>query len=275
MMKWLMTGKRIYDKFSKDEMTVYAAQASFFIVISSIPFIMLLLTLIQMIPAVSKSDLLRLFISIMPDMLDSLVVNVIDDLYTRSPGTILSITAITALWSASRGMLSIERGFNRVYPTNQYRSYLKSRLICIAYTFIFMIVCILSLVLLVFGDTLQNFINKIFPFLNEITRYLINLRTILALAIMIAGFTGIYAVVPKQPLKIKDQIPGAVFSTCGWMLFSFLFSLYFNHFSSFSYMYGSLTALVLLMLWLYFGICILFVGAEINYCLSFLKHRRR
>ena len=72
MISLLVQGKRIFDKYKKDEVTVYAAQASFFIVISFFPFIMLLLTLIQFIPAVNKSDLLELLVSIMPDMLDSL-----------------------------------------------------------------------------------------------------------------------------------------------------------------------------------------------------------
>ncbi len=84
MISLLVQGKRIFDKYKKDEVTVYAAQASFFIVISFFPFIMLLLTLIQFIPAVNKSDLLELLVSIMPDMLDSLVVGIVDELYMKS-----------------------------------------------------------------------------------------------------------------------------------------------------------------------------------------------
>lgn len=80
MISLMVEGKRIFDKYKKDEVTVYAAQASFFIVISFFPFIMLLLTLIQLIPAVNKSDLLELLVSIMPDMLDGLVISIVNDL---------------------------------------------------------------------------------------------------------------------------------------------------------------------------------------------------
>ena len=97
MISLMVEGKRIFDKYKKDEVTVYAAQASFFIVISFFPFIMLLLTLIQLIPAVNKSDLLELLVSIMPDMLDGLVISIVNDLYTKSPGTILSISAVVAI----------------------------------------------------------------------------------------------------------------------------------------------------------------------------------
>ncbi len=133
MISLLIQGKRIFDKYKKDEVTVYAAQASFFIVISFFPFIMLLLTLIQFIPAVNKSDLLGLLVSIMPDMLDALVVGIVDELYMKSPGTVLSISAIVAIWSASRGMLGIERGLNRVYESPQPRGYIMRRLICSGY----------------------------------------------------------------------------------------------------------------------------------------------
>lgn len=85
--------------------------------------------------------------------------------------------------------------------------------------------------------------------------------------ILMVFFLGIYTFVPDKKLQMRKQVPGAVFSTVGWMGFSFAFSLYFNHIGgkNYSYMYGSLAAIVLLLLWLYMCICILFLGAEINY----------
>ena len=110
MISLIFLCKHIWDRCVKDEITVYAAQASFFIVTAFFPFIMLLLTLIQFLPNVGKSDLLAVMVKIMPQMLHALIVNIVEDLYIKSPGTILSVTALTALWSASKGMLGIERG---------------------------------------------------------------------------------------------------------------------------------------------------------------------
>ncbi len=269
MINFLLYSTRIKDKYVEDEISVYAAQASFFIVLAAFPFIMVLLTAIQLIPNLSKADLLSLLVSLVPEMVESTVTTIVNDLYTKSPATILSITALLGLWSASRGMLSICRGLNRVYQCKGRRGYLSSRLICTIYTILFMAACVLSLALLVFGTALQNLTLRVFPFLENITRHIISLRSLLALALLTAIFAGLYTVVPDQKQKVRCQLPGAVFSTVGWIGFSYLFSLYFNHFSSFSYMYGSLTTIVLLMLWLYFCICILFLGAEINY---FLEH---
>jgi len=267
----IVHGKEIFDKYKKDEVTVYAAQASFFIVISLFPFTMLLLTLIQLIPGINKSDLLAILVAIMPDMLDSLMVGIVDDLYTKSPATIVSITAITALWSAARGMLGIERGLNRVYESPQKRGYVIRRLICSGYTILFIIACIGSLLVLVLGTSIQRFLVKWLPVISHVTGYLLSLRPLVALWLLIVIFTGLYTFVPVRKHSLRSQVPGALFSTVGWILSSYLFSIYFNNFSNYSYMYGSLTAVVVMMLWMYICICILLIGAEINYHLERYK----
>lgn len=267
MIGFILRGKQIYDKFSKDEMTVYAAQASFFSIIAAFPFIMLLMALIQLIPAINKSNLLQLISSIVPTNIKSLVVTVIDNIYSTSPATVLSLTAIAAIWSASRGMLSIERGLNRVFGKQKKRGYVVTRFICAGYTVVFMLICILTLVLLVLGSSIQGFMERYFPLIADITRYVISFRTVLLLILTVC-FACLYTYVPEKKQSFKKQFPGAIFSTLGWVAFSFAFSIYFNNFSNFSVMYGSLTAIVLLMLWLYACICILFLGAEINHFYS-------
>ncbi len=256
--------KSLSEHYREDEVTVYAAQASFFIVLSAVPFIMLLLILIQFIPAISKSDLMNLLIRLLPDMLDSLIIGVIDDLSVKYPGTTLSIAALTALWSASKGMLGIERGLNRIYGNYQHRNFILSRLICAGYTLVFMAVCAVSLVLLVLGRSIQQFILHYLPILGNTIGLIIDLRSLFAIVLFFISFVGLYTILPRTKHSPDSQIPGALFATFGWMLFSYVFSIYFTYFSSFSYMYGSLTAIMLMMLWLYFCICILFIGAEIN-----------
>lgn len=269
MIRLLLQCKKIYDKYTKDEMIVYAAQASFFSIIAAFPFIMLLLTMIQFIPSITKANLLQLLVTVIPSTLeiDSVIVTVIEDLYTNSPAAVLSVTAIAAVWSSSRGMLSIERGLNRVFGREKKRGYIMTRLICVGYTVVFIIICLLTLVLLVLGSTIQSVLNHHFPFLAEITQYVITFRTML-LFILTICFAVLYTYVPEKKQQFLKQLPGSIFSTVGWIVFSSLFSIYFNNFSNYSVMYGSLTAIVLLMLWLYACICILFFGAEINYYCS-------
>lgn len=265
MLTYLLYGQRIIKKYISDEITVYAAQASFFIIMAAFPFTMLLLSIIQVVPSISQTDLLELLGPIIPHQFSQILFSLVNSLYTESPITLLSLSALAALWSASKGMLGIAKGLNRIQGDQSHRGYLITRIICSGYTIVFILVCILSLVLLVFGDTLSRFILRVFPFLASITQYIINVRTLLSLGTLIFCFTGLYTFVPNRELHWRDQIPGALFSTLCWIGISFGFSIYFRYFNQFSYTYGSLTAVVLLMLWLYCCICTLFLGAEINY----------
>ncbi len=172
----IVEGKKIYDKFAEDEMTVYAAQVSFFIILSVVPFIMLLLTAVQMIPSVSNARFTELIVGLVPVDYKSLAFRLVNDLSLKSPATMISVTAITALWSAGRGMFSVARGLNRVNGHGEKRWYVINRLICSGYTVVFVLVCILSLGLLVFGDMIQNFMLKRFPIVAEVTTHIISFR---------------------------------------------------------------------------------------------------
>lgn len=265
-MIWFLIGcKQIADKYSDDEMSVYAAQASFFIILAAFPFLMLLLSLIQLIPMVTESDLLALVVQLVPDTLDALVVSVIDSLYSDSPMAILSVTAITTLWSAARGMLSIERGLNRVHGITARRNYIVRRLICSGYTVAFSVMCVLCLVFLVFGDILQRQLMRRIPAMLHFNFLVLPVRGLVSLAILFVFFLALYTVLPHRTIHVKSQVPGALFSSVGWALFSMVFSVYFRYFGNYTVTYGSLTAAILLMLWLYFCICIIFLGAEINW----------
>ena len=266
MIPLIIRTKQIYDKFSSDEMTVYAAQASFFIIIAAFPFIMLMITVVQVVPNLTRAELLDILLSLVPEGYKSVAFRVLNDLSLNSPATMISVAAVTALWSSSRGMMSIARGLNRIHGESDERWYIVRRLIWAGYTIVFILVCVVALGLLVFGTSIQNFLVARVPVLAGITQHIISFRTLLALALFMLGFAGIYTYVPARKLTLRSQIPGAVFATAGWILFSLAFSLYFRLFGkyNFSYMYGSLGAVVLLMLWLYGCICVLFFGAEIN-----------
>ena len=228
--------KAIICKYTSEEISVYAAQASFFIILAVFPFFMLLLSLIDMIPLLQESDLLEGIVDLLPDNLDALAVTIIYDVQKSSSAALLSASALTAIWSASKGMLSIERGLNRAYAIEVKRSYFVRRLVCSGYTLLFTVFCALSLVF--FG-----------------------ISSIIVLFLFILAF---YMILPYQNQTFPHQIPGALFTTFGWMLFSWTFSFYFRYFENYIPTYGSLTAIILLMLWLYFSICILFIGAVIN-----------
>ncbi|MCI8454716.1 MAG: YihY/virulence factor BrkB family protein [Lachnospiraceae bacterium] len=265
MIRFILFCKQVFDKYSRDEMSVYAAQASFFTILAAFPFLMLLLALIQLVPIVHEADLLEFVVHVVPNNLVGLVFHIFESLHSDSPAAILSVTAIAALWSSSKGMLSIERGLNRVYGITTRRNYILRRVICSVYTILFTVMCVVCLALLVFGGMLQKRFLVLFPGLSRLAFLISPGRGLLTITVLIVFFTAIYTVLPFKRLPIRSQLPGAVFSAIGWAVFSVAFSVYFKYFSNYTVTYGSLTAVILMMLWLYFCICILFTGAELNW----------
>lgn len=268
MIRFLLFIFKLCQKYTRDEMSVYAAQASFFTILAAFPFFMVLLSLIDLIPVIHASDLLLFLVDAMPDALDSLVITVIDNVLSGTSTALLSASAIAAVWSASRGILSIERGLNRAFHIEVQRNYFIRRLVCSGYTCLFTFMCAMSLLFLVFGNFLEQTVFSVFPALSRFQFIVAPTRNLAAFSLLFLFFLAFYVVLPYQKQKVRSQIPGALFSTAGWILFSYAFSLYFRHMGSFTPTYGSLTAVILMMLWLYFCICILFLGAEINALLS-------
>lgn len=250
-------------KIKEDHVSAYSALAAFFVIISIFPFLMFLLTLIQYLP-VTESTVMTTVKGIFPSNLSPVFIRIIAEVFEKGSTTIVSITAISTLWSASRGFLALVRGLNSVYGIKETRNYIILRIVSTLYTLVFALVLIITLLILVFGNRLYISIEGIFPFLSDFALFVISLRTIIVLALLIVFFLILFLIVPNRKSKIMDELPGAIIVATGWMAFSYLFSYYIDNMGNFSNTYGSLTAIVLLMLWLYFCMYILFIGGEIN-----------
>lgn len=265
MLKTLFQLVSFFSKKMKDEhVSAFSAQAAFFIIISFFPFIMLLLSMIKF-TSIEESDMLKIFTQIFPTAVNPFMVTIIDQIYhTRNSSTLISVTAITTLWSAGKGFLAIMRGLNAVYDIEETRHYLHLRVISAIYTLGFAVTIIMTMGLFVFGNRLFIWIKQKIPVYMDTALIIISLRTILGFIILIGFFLIIYTVIPNRKAKIMNELPGAMLCAAGWMGFSYAFSFYIDNFSDYSSMYGSLTAVVLFMLWMYFCMYILFIGAEFN-----------
>ena len=250
-------------KLRDDSVSAFAAHAAFFIILSFFPFVMFLLTLLNYLPF--SADDLQIFSSgILPEEVTKLVHTILSELMKKSSGTVLSATVIAALWSASRGMLALVRGLNAVYGYKETRNYFLIRGVSMLYTLGFAALLILALILLVFGNQLYLFVTARFPLLGDFALVVMSLRSLVIMTILTIFFLLMYLIIPNRKSKILRELPGAILTAGGWLGFSYLFSFYIDHIGTLSYIYGSLTTLAVCMLWLYFCMYILFIGAEIN-----------
>ncbi len=251
------------NRLNRHCISAFSGQACLFIIISFFPFVMFLLTMIRYLP-ITESALLHMCTEVLPTAFSSFVVSIMKEIYNKSTNALLSVTVITALWSASRGFLTITKGLNYVYDIRETRNYILLRLVSTGYTLIFALLIIITLVVLVFGNRLYHEINMVNPLLGNLLGMIVDFRTCLGFFILLLFFLMLYLFIPNRKSRLLNELPGAIVSSIGWILFSYLFSIYIDHFGNYSYTYGSLTAIVLLMLWLYACMFILFIGGEVN-----------
>ena len=257
---------RVMDVVSSHHTGAYAAQAAYFFVLSMIPIILLLLTMVQF-TSLTKAYIMNAVLQAFPTTVEGLIESIVDQLYSLS-GTIIPITVLVALWSAGRGVLSITNGLNCVYESRETRNYVYLRIRASLYTVIFLVAIILSLVLSVFGNRIAIMLNQHFPVLVRLIDTVIRSRTLITLCILTLFWDTVYKYLPNRKnigkTTMKKQLPGAIFTACAWQVISFVFSIYLDIFTGFTTMYGSLTMIILIMLWLYMCMYVILLGGEVN-----------
>lgn len=249
-------------KFGSYHISTYAASASFFIISALFPFLILLFSILSFF-SFDTSEIFKMLNSLLPTYLDSLVAGLIGDLLSGSAMT-LSISAVAVLWTAAKSMLGLMDGLNAISDVNDTRNFILKRIICIGYMLLLIVAMIITLVLRVFGLHIQRFLLKYAPHIARVFQVILNLRG-LTLFFVIAGvILLIYTVFPNKRMRILLQIPGALFTSGVWLVFTELFSLYAELVFSQTSLYGSLGILILALLWLYCCMYIIFIGAVIN-----------
>lgn len=249
----------------QDNIGIYAAQASFFIIISAVPFIMLLLTLIKYFLPIDPMMILRSISEFAPPTIEDFLTTIVNELFSKTANApLISVTAVSTLWLASKGVMALCLGLNNVFKPEKMPNYFYNRFISVIYTLIFIAALLLTIVFFGFGSNIEAFISDKLPFVGAILSFLLSIKVLIFIIVLTLVFALFYSFLPKAKKGFKYQLPGALCSAAGWMLFSFFYSIYIEYFSNYSYVYGSLAAIVFLMLWLYFCMNIFLYGAEIN-----------
>ena len=259
--RFLKNIARFIDRVIKDNLGLYAAQASFFIVFSVTPFIMLLITLAKYFLPIDIEQVLTEVYRHIPSEIASLVSEILMEVFDSSIG-LISVTAVSTLWLASKGIMALYLGLNNVFRPEKERSYIFARFISVVYTLLFMIALLLTIGVFGFGGSITERLEGTFilPALRKLMRF----RLVLFMAVLTLIFASFYKFLPQRINSFRRQLPGAALAAGGWIVFSQIYSIYIERFSNYSYVYGSLTAIIFLMLWLYVCMNIFLYGAEFN-----------
>lgn len=254
---------RVVQWLSSLNIPVYAANAGYFIVLSVFPALLLMLSSLRF-TGLTVDVLMEALEAVLPSPLMGAAETLVFSVYQNSSGTVAGIAAVTALWSASRGVYGLLTGLNQIYGVDEDRSYFYTRGISVLYTFVLQLVLMLTLMLHVFGNTIIEFLlqidNPVVVFVVDI----LNLRFFFLLFLQTLLFTLIFMVLPNRKNRFMQSLPGGLLTSIGWMIFSNLYSIYVEHFPRYANIYGSVYAVAVTMLWLYSCLSILFYGGALN-----------
>lgn len=253
----------IANKVKEDYVSAFAAQAALFVIMSFVPFLILMLTLIKYTP-LTEEVLLQFVTNFAPDAFRQSFSSIISQLYTGSDTPLFLISLASILWTAGKGCNALIEGLNSVFDIKERRNGFVLRLYSILYTIIFVVIIVVCLLIYILGNEILSFITKHVPFVTNIIEALLNIRVLLSVGLFTVFFTFLYVAIPSRHTKIRRQLPGALFSAIGWTGFSYFFSLYVNYSHNIAVLYGSLAMVVCAMLWLYVCMFIFLLGAEIN-----------
>ena len=250
-------------KVSDDSLTAYAAQTTFFVLLSFFPFIMLLIMIASRF-SFARTNVVYYLLDIAPTQLKTYILYIVDEIMYSNSNSFTIITAVVSLWSAGKGIQALTYGLDKIYDVERKKNFFIVRLFSALYTLVFILLCFLIMILHIFGKQIAVKIIELRPSLANATILILSLNSAFTFILLFIFLLLMYYQLPGRKGKVRLEIMGASLAALGWMLMTKLFSFYIQHISSVSKMYGSLTSIILVIIWLYIGMQIVLYGAEIN-----------
>lgn len=275
--KWFQFLDKLFYRIKEDEVAAVGGQLTYFLILSIFPFLIFFLNILSY-TSIAREEVLDNLLIVLPIEAQIMIKNIVTEIIGSSSDTLLSLGIILTIWTGSLGITAIIRAVNRAYDVEKKRPYWKLKGLSIIFTIVLALLIIIVLSMLVFGEVIGN---KIFGrfgatfIFHHIWEFL---RIIIPFTSMIIIFALIYKLspTPEEGLNIKfsQALPGAIFTTTGWILASMVFSYYVNNFGNYSKTYGSLGGIIILLVWLYITSIMIILGGEINGAYAAVKRSK-
>jgi membrane protein len=253
----------LWHRIEEDDIPGLSAQLAYFFLLSLFPLLILIFSLLPYLP-IPYPDILGSIREFAPPQTMDLIEKNVNHVMNNRNGGLLSIGVIGTIWSASNGIHALVRAFNMAYNVKESRSFIVSRGMAILLTIGMIFVFIVAVLLPIFGREIGIFLFSYLGFKMEFLRIWEMLRLVVSALILFLIFTGLYWIAPNVKLRCRSAFPGAGFATVGWILSSYALSFYVSKFNNFSLTYGSIGAIIVLLIWLYISGFIIILGGEIN-----------
>jgi membrane protein len=255
--------KKMWHRIDEDDLPGLSAQMAYYFLLSMFPLLIFLFTLLPYLP-IPHQDLLGFINGFAPAEVMDLIENNLDDIMHNRHGGLLSFSILGVIWSSSNGISAVVKAFNKAYNVKETRSFFASTGMNILLNLGMIIVFMMAIILPIFGKEIGVVLFSQLGFKVQFLEFWAALRWFISAVMLFLIFTGLYWIAPNTKLRCRSAFPGAGFSTIGWIVSSVALSFYVDNFSNFSITYGSIGAIIVLMLWLYITAFIIVLGGEIN-----------
>ncbi|WP_407647674.1 YihY/virulence factor BrkB family protein [Clostridium brassicae] len=255
--------KMLLYKMREDDIFALSSQLAYSLLLSFFPFMIFLMTIIGL-SSVSSSDVLLNLRTILPEATYELIYTTVIEVFDTQKKDLLSFSLIITIWVSSNGFYAVIKGLNKAYDDHEERPFWKIRITAILCTFVLIFMIIFSLFLLVLGNLIGYAAIKYLRIPFTFNTIWMILRYSITFVSLIFIFSFIYRVTPSRNLAFKNVLSGSIFAAAGWIISSMCFAFYVDNFNNYSKTYGSIGAVIVLLIWLFLTSVIILVGGEIN-----------
>jgi membrane protein len=265
---WRELGRRVWCEIYDGDLLTRAAALSYYFLLALFPLLLFLIAMLGYFAEAGtelRTNLLRYLSTVVPRSASALIRTTVDEIAQNTGGGKLTFGLLTAVWAASYGMGAISDTLNSAYGVKERRPWWRVRLTSIGLTIVIAVLTIAALTLVLYGGEIGDALANRFGFSGAFTLLWAIVQWPIVLAFVLVAFGLIYYYAPD----LHDQkwywiTPGSLVGVALWLLVSFIFRVYLRYFDNYSLTYGSLGAVIVLMLWFYLTGCAILIGGGVN-----------
>ncbi len=262
--------KHLLFRLKEDDIAGLSAQCSYFLFLSLFPFVIFLFSLLSF-TNIPQSQLMNLVFSYFPTDVAIVTRTIIENILSTRNVTLLTVGALMTVWSSSSGINAVRKGLYKAYRKVETRPIWQVIVVNLVSTVGLALILFVTIVFLVSGEVLGNQVFKILS-ISSTFEFVWNLiRLLVPLITMASVFTVLYILIPFRRVKFNEVFPGVIFAMVAWLTISLLFSYFVNNFTNYANIYGSISGIIILLIWLNLSCLFLLLGGEINASIAYFN----
>ena len=245
-------------------------QLAYFLLLSVFPFLMFLIAILSYVDLPVDDAIYYLSLVAPPEVI-TIIDKYITYLMTTKFNNLLVVAIIAAFWTSSTALGILADSLNQAYGIHETRGSIRESCSAIPFTLLVTICIAIALIIPIFSKGVLLWLSQYIRISSLLINYLRYMRWVVAFLTLFNVIALIYYIAPDVRVRFREILPGTFFAAIGWILSSLIFTLYVKNVSDYSLIYGSIGAVIVLMIWLFWAAMIIILGGELNAALSMSK----